>query len=92
MSISEHNDIITRAFRPCEVESTLNSNTLNVSILHTCEAQQDNMPCWHHADIEYLTSENITRHLCKQCYNRIWEMMLLTLRIRVQQEQKGCVA
>lgn len=44
--------------------------------LPTCEAKPNGVCCWHHAEIEYVTSQNITKHLCKACYNRLWSVTL----------------
>ncbi len=68
---------------------------VNVAILYTCEASENGIPCWHHADVDYITSENITRHLCKQCYNKLWKIVRASLQARVQNrlcDEKGRVA
>jgi hypothetical protein len=95
MSIQEHSVIIHYNGVPCHDDSLHHSTTMNGEILHTCEAQENGVPCWHHADVLYTTSEGIDRHLCKQCYRRMWEIILGWHDTRVEtrlQEQGGQVA
>ena len=47
------------------------STRVNVAEMQTCEASINGVPCWRHADEEYITSEDITKHLCKLHYSRI---------------------
>jgi hypothetical protein len=59
----------------------------------TCEASENGVACWHHADLVYTTSEGIDKHLCKQCYGRMWGVALKWHKARVQTlEEEGQVA
>jgi hypothetical protein len=49
------------------------STTMNARTLETCEAKENGIPCWRHADVPYLTSEDITRQLCKICFDKVFD-------------------
>ncbi len=86
----DHDDSITRALRTLP-ENTSYSTTKNEPHLYFCEASEDGIACWHHADEEYhtkaFTMNGISypseiRHVCKACYKRLWEIILARHLIR----------
>jgi hypothetical protein len=97
----KHDDIITRASRPSpqstlDDSTTLNESTPQMYAPSTCEVIFAGVACWHHAEIPYVTSEDITKMICKQCYHKLWGSALHLLKVRVQrrlqQDEGGRVA
>jgi hypothetical protein len=67
------------------------SITLNAPFLHSCYL------CFRHAEHEYPTTAcflngvfypSITRRLCKMHYRQVWEVMLESLKARVQTQER----
>jgi len=83
----DHDDSITRVTRSyiSKTDDIPYFSTSTNYALPTCEASEDGIACWHHADEEYhtkaFTMNGISypseiRHVCKACYDRMWEIIL----------------
>lgn len=55
---------------------TVHSTTVNVSILHTCEAREEGIECHAQATQLYTTSERITRHLCDYHFRKLLRIIV----------------
>jgi hypothetical protein len=74
--MSKDNGIITRAFRPLS-ENTPHLTTINEYAPPTCEASENGVDCFRHAEYDYLTSTGETRYLCKLHWNAIWDIIAI---------------
>jgi hypothetical protein len=64
------------------------STTLTPPFVHVCQASENGIPCWRHAEIAYKTTAWLdfpseTRFLCKMHYALLWRMVLANLKERV---------
>ena len=79
--------IITCGSKGC-IRETTDTSTSDHSItqyaLPTCEAKENGVCCWHHAEITYTTSQGEKRYLCKACYRRLWSIILAWHNARVE--------
>src|SRR5437764_14786883 len=90
-----HDHSIPRDTRPYigKTDETPRFSTSTRYALPTCEASEDGICCWHHADEEYHTKPfrlngvfypGETVHLCKQCSDKVWHLTLLSLETRAK--------
>lgn len=73
------------------------STTLNAPFAHVCQASENGVECWRHAEVAYQTCAWLnfpseTRYLCKMHYALLWRMVLEVLKERVREDEKGRVA
>ena len=82
-----HDNSIPRDTRSyiSKTDETAHFSTSTNYALPTCEAKENGVECWQHAEITYHTKAftmngisypSETRHVCKACYKRMWEIIL----------------
>lgn len=67
------------------------SITLTPPFVQCCQASENGIPCWRHAEVAYKTCAWLnfpseTRYLCKMHYALLWRMVLTTLQERVLED------
>lgn len=73
------------------------STVVNAPFVHSCQASENGVECWRHAEIAYRTASWLnfpseTRYLCKMHYALLWHMVLMSLLERAHSGESAAVA